>query len=129
VTVENEYWWVVSGDGMVNHYYPAPTGRSARATFRADLIEGFHSGGFTRAEAILKVRGLNLVILRGPLTTEEAYQDVLGWTWAETICDQNHATEVIPLRPASREDAVAVLGEDRTALIEHQLRTRYHRHK
>lgn len=118
-------WWIVSGNGMVNHYYEAPTGRSALSRFRADLIDGFRSGDFTKADAIRKVRALDLAVLAGPLSTDQAMADELGWSWAEAICDSNHAAELIPSGPATRDEAIRRLGQDRAERWESMIRFRY----
>jgi len=125
-TEDTRRWWVVSGDGMVNHYYQAPTGRRARADFRADLIEGFRCGDFTKADAIVKVRMLDLVVVEGPLTSEEACAHETGWTWAETICDDSHGLVIIPTRAVSRDEAVRELGEERATEVEKRVRRRYY---
>ncbi|MEU5298023.1 hypothetical protein [Streptomyces umbrinus] len=120
-------WWVVSGDGMVNHYYEALAARSALARFRADLIESFRGGDCTKTDATLKVRALDLRVLQGPLTTEEACADETGWTWAEAISDESHATAQAPVAPSTRALAVEKLGEARTDRLEANVRRRYRR--
>lgn len=108
------------------HFYQAPTGRSAVAQFRANLIEMERGGaGVSLKDARYIVRALNPHVIDGPLTAQQAYDIDLGWLWAIAICDEYHGSPMIPGGPAVRELAVERIGEERVTRMEHSARKRY----
>lgn len=119
-------WWMVGCEGSVPHFYQAPTGRSAVAQFRANLIEMERGGaGVSLKDARYIVRALNPHVIDGPLTAQQAYDIDLGWLWAIAICDEYHGSPMIPGGPAVRELAVERIGEERVTRMEHSARKRY----
>jgi hypothetical protein len=118
-------WWVVGCDGSMLHFYEAPTSRSAVAAFRANLVEMERGSGVSIRDAQFIVRGLQPHVVEGPLTTQQAYELDLGWTWAICWADGFHGTSVSPVGPIDRATAASRLGEQTTARLERSARVRY----
>lgn len=118
-------WWVVGCDESVPHFYRAKTGRSAVAAFRADLVEMERGSGVSLRDARFIVRRLEPHVIEGPLTAREACDLDLGWLWAIAICDESHSLSLEPTMPATRDDAVKWLGEERAIRMERAVRRWY----
>jgi hypothetical protein len=109
-------WWVVDlledptpGGCLVE----APDGPTAVASFRAGLDPHFTG---------------TAAVTAGPLTASEAFTHDLGWTWAWEMGEPRYAGSartVPPARPATRDEAAAVLGENLAADIERHLAAAY----
>lgn len=119
------YWWMLGCDGSVPHFYRAPTGRSAVAQFRANLIEMERGSGASLKDARAIVRGLEPQVIEGPLTAEQAYTLDLGWLWAIAACDESHSLVLLPTRPLLRDEAVDHIGEGRVVRMERSARGWY----
>lgn len=123
-TADARRWWMVGCEGSVPHFYAAPSGRSAVAEFRSNLMTMERScSGVSLRDARTIVRGLAPHVLEGPLTTQQVYELDRGWSWAIAVCDRYDG--VIPTSPCSRETAVHHLGEERTLRLERSAQQRY----
>jgi hypothetical protein len=122
---DRQRWWLCDLDGEPvggGALYEAPTARRALARFRADMIEHFLAAADSRTHARDIVRANHPKVYAGPLTTAEAFEHELGWAWAWEMCGSRYVTHTIasPAAPATRAQAVEVLGEKITARMEHQ---------
>lgn len=104
MTDARRWWFCGAAVWPAMSPYEAPNGRSALAAYRADLVAAEMVNGRSRRWAVDIVRAAGLEVVRGPLSTEDAYALDLGWQLAWAISDA-HSGRGVPVSPASASDA------------------------
>jgi hypothetical protein len=121
----DQRWWIcdlADETSPGGHLYEAPNARSALAKFRADMVEHYLAAATSRTHARDIVRANRPRVYGGPLTAAEAFEHELGWAWAWEMCSPKYRSDVYcsPDGRATRDEAVMILGERITALMERQ---------
>lgn len=116
-------WWMAGCDGRVPIFYSEKSSGRALAACMADLVEEKMKEGIELNLIQEAIHAMNPRVIAGPLSLRQAYELALGWGWAASAALQENRD--VPVEPIGREEAVSILGEQKTLVLESRLRERY----
>lgn len=97
----------------------ATNARTALSAYRRDLLKAEVANGRSRRETVAWLRGAELHVVNGPLSTPEAYERELGWALAWEMC--RWSTDV-PEAPVTEQACRPRLSDERIARVRDQVR-------